>query len=308
MIIYIYNKGLNDYTTPFQRLLNLLQDALDASKDKLADEHLSLGHKILVYLSCCLAGHQYPLGRIRDEFVNEVKTTVYDFLFSKKQKGSNVADKYCHVTTLLTFDTQELLNVLSLAFEEKEFELKQTEYRYTSKRQQVVDILLDVMLNGGKFTPAQVGCLYIFITRQMSKYGDSINISHSLFEEVLEYLTNPPEHKKHEERQQALLELQLSGGLDHCDEDRILQLGEEAKFYRLCEIFYHKDRQYYKVLSCYWRDTSRKHLVYGYIDGVISNDSCTDLEKEQLLSDLLKGMDELVEINSMKFARLIINY
>ena len=40
------------------------------------DSDLSLGNKLLVYISCCLAGQAYPVGTIPEDFVQDVKKEV----------------------------------------------------------------------------------------------------------------------------------------------------------------------------------------------------------------------------------------
>lgn len=57
--------------------------------------------------------------------------------------------------------------------------------------------------------------------------GYSQNIH--LLIQVLEFLSNPSEESRHEEREQAFLELLNSGGLGDADEDKLLSLAEKAK-------------------------------------------------------------------------------
>ena len=47
--------------------------------------------------------------------------------------------------------------------------------------------------------------------------------------QVLEFLANPSDESRHEERQQALIELWHAGGLAQIDEERLLFLSENAK-------------------------------------------------------------------------------
>ena len=44
------------------------------------DSDLSLGNKLLVYISCCLAGQAYPIGTIPEDYAQDVKKEV-EFLF-----------------------------------------------------------------------------------------------------------------------------------------------------------------------------------------------------------------------------------
>jgi len=46
------------------------------------DSDLSLGNKLLVYISCCLAGQAYPIGTIPEDYAQEVKKEV-EILFPK---------------------------------------------------------------------------------------------------------------------------------------------------------------------------------------------------------------------------------
>ena len=46
---------------------------------------------------------------------------------------------------------------------------------------------------------------------------------------MLEFLCNPDDESRHEERQQALLELSHAGGLQQVDEEKFLYWVERAK-------------------------------------------------------------------------------
>lgn len=46
---------------------------------------------------------------------------------------------------------------------------------------------------------------------------------------MLEYLSQPGDDSRHEERQQALLELLNAGGLQQFDDGKLLKLAENAK-------------------------------------------------------------------------------
>ena len=35
--------------------------------------------------------------------------------------------------------------------------------------------------------------------------------------------------------------------------------------FRVCEMLYEKRKEYDKILSCYWRDSARKHQAFSYI-------------------------------------------
>ncbi len=47
--------------------------------------------------------------------------------------------------------------------------------------------------------------------------------------QVLEFLSNPDDGSRHEEREQAVLELLHAGGLQQFEEEKLLTLSENAK-------------------------------------------------------------------------------
>ncbi|PFX22478.1 Vacuolar protein sorting-associated protein 8-like [Stylophora pistillata] len=161
------------------------------------------------------------------------------------------------------------------AFERKDFDDKFDGPSGVTRRQYLVNILLDVMVQDTGFT-------------------------------VLEYLANPDDDSRHEERQQALLELWNAGGLKQFDDARILVLAENAKFYRVCEMLYERKRQFSKVLSCYFRDSYREHQVFNYVHYVMSEDVYTDLEREELKEATLNSLQNFLSIDCGKTAHMIV--
>ncbi|XP_063412679.1 vacuolar protein sorting-associated protein 8 homolog [Mytilus trossulus] len=301
-IIYVYNQGMRDFTTPLEELLTVLRSAVDTGK-QLTDNQIKLGNKLLVYISCCLAGRAYPLGDIPEDLVSDVKNNMFHCITSLHSKNHTSEEPiYPHLRTLLQFDTREFLNVLALAFEEEEFNTEEG----IMKRQRVVDILLQVMVENVGFTPTQVGILFTFLARQMARHENTIQVKKVLFEQVLEFLSNPDDESRHEERQQALMELLRAGGLIQIDEERLLYLVENAKFYRVCEMLYEKRRQYDKILSCYLRDYARKYHAFSYITSILNSDKYSSTEKEALKEEALRNLQELVSIDCKQAAQMVI--
>lgn len=74
-VIYVHNNGMLDYVTPAEELLSQLSGALDAASEGncgLTQRQVELGNKILVYISCCLAGRAFPHGDIPSERIAQV--------------------------------------------------------------------------------------------------------------------------------------------------------------------------------------------------------------------------------------------
>ena len=71
-VIYIHNNGMMDYVSPAEELLTQLRSALDSADGKLSHKQFDLGNKLLVYISCCLAGRAFPHGDIPKDRVAQV--------------------------------------------------------------------------------------------------------------------------------------------------------------------------------------------------------------------------------------------
>ena len=269
-IIYIHNNALSDYVTPIEELLSIIEPSAREPTDKA----VNLGNKLLVYISCCLAGRAYPYGDIDNKQVAQVKYDVYTCLTSLKGRKPAVEGhvSYPYLRSLLNFDTQGFLNVISIAFEEPEFN---TELGLCQK-QRLVDILLQIMVKASSkdFSPSQVAHLFTFLARQMARDGGSavFQISADLFDQVLDILTdNSPEAlssslQEREEWQQALLDL-LNSGYEF-NRDSIMERAKRANFYRILEVMHENAGDHDKVLSCYIDDPQRRMQAFSYVQKV----------------------------------------
>ena len=139
---------------------------------------------------------------------------------------------YPYLRTLLSFDTQGFLNVLSIAFEEPEFKSDMG----LCLKQQLVDNLLKIMVRdtsawdssssgGGStlFSPSQVAYLFTFLAQQIAKDDHCLTVELGLFDQVLNVITDTQEHSHYEERQQALLDMLNAGGLEYFDQENLVR-------------------------------------------------------------------------------------
>uniref|UniRef100_A0A671T1Q9 Vacuolar protein sorting-associated protein 8 homolog n=1 Tax=Sinocyclocheilus anshuiensis TaxID=1608454 RepID=A0A671T1Q9_9TELE len=277
-MIYVFNSGMNDYISPM--------------------EHVVMGNKLLVYISCCLAGRAYPLGDIPEDLVPQVKNQVFEFLIRLHSvEAAQEEEVYPYIRTLLHFDTREFLNVLALTFEDFKNDKRALEYQ-----QRIVDILLKVMVDNSDFTPSQVGCLFTFLARQLAKPDNTL---FSLTFSICTLLSFPDDDSRHTERQQVLLELLQVGGVVQFDEERLLELAEKAEFYQICEFMYDKKHLYNKIVDCYLKDPLRKEELFNYIHNILSMPGYSSEEKQLVWVKALQHIKDLVSINSAKTAELV---
>uniref|UniRef100_A0A8C2PQL8 VPS8 subunit of CORVET complex n=1 Tax=Cyprinus carpio TaxID=7962 RepID=A0A8C2PQL8_CYPCA len=274
-MIYVFNSGMNDYISPMEKLFQAIGPPLREGKP-LTDEHVVMGNKLLVYISCCLAGRAYPLGDIPEDLVPQVKNQVFEFLIRLHSvEAAQEEEVYPYIRTLLHFDTREFLNVLALTFEDFKNDKQALEYQ-----QRIVDILLKVMVDNSDFTPSQVGCLFTFLARQLAKPDNTLFVNRKLFDQVLEFLCSPDDDSRHTERQQVLLELLQVGGVVQFDEGHLLDLAEKAEFYQICEFMYDRKHLYDKIVDCYLKDPLRKEELFNYIHNILSMPGYSSEEKQ----------------------------
>lgn len=148
--------------------------------------------------------------------------------------------------------------------------------------------------------------LFTFLARQMAKHSNTIMVNRVLFEQVLESLCASGEDSRHEERHQALLELLHAGGLQHFDEDHLILMADEAKFFRVCETMHERRGHYHRILSCYWRDAARQMQIFAYISKVLTDGNVANEQKQLVKDELLRNLEHLVKIDARKTAKLVL--
>ncbi|XP_034079092.1 vacuolar protein sorting-associated protein 8 homolog isoform X4 [Gymnodraco acuticeps] len=300
-MLYVFNSGMNDYITPMERLFAVIGPPLTEGRG-LTDEEVVMGNKLLVYISCCLAGRAYPLGDIPEDLVVQVKNQVFEFLIRRHSGDSLEKEElFPIIRTLLHFDTREFLNVLAMTFEDFKNDKQALEYQ-----QRIVDILLQVMVDNPDFTPSQVGGLFTFLARQLAKPDNTLFVNRKLFDQVLEFLCCPDDDSRHTERQQVLLELLQVGGVVQFNEERLLTLAEKANFYQICEFLYEKKHLFDRIIDCYLRDPLRKGEIFSYIHNLLSMPGYSAEEKQTVKDKVLQHIQELVTLDPSKSADMVL--
>lgn len=124
-IIYIHNQAFDDYISPLEELLDHLENVMSTDRE-LNENEINLGNKLLVYISCTLTGKAYhKKGMISSERKAQIRKDMLNFItkFKKNKPNDNSNETiYPYLKLLLNFDTNEFLNVLSIAFDEQDFD------------------------------------------------------------------------------------------------------------------------------------------------------------------------------------------
>eukprot|EP00042_Codosiga_hollandica_P055670 m.785312 g.785312 ORF g.785312 m.785312 type:complete len:1490 (-) comp59163_c0_seq2:1347-5816(-) len=315
--LYIYSQGCQDFITPLRTMLVLLKIAIkdfviqfpftrNDMCEVIAQPFREIGDKLLTYVRFCLTGRAYPSGKIPTELERQVQVEVYRFIIARE--GDDPDDcPFIRPRAFVKYNTKAFLDVLALAFQVTDH---LTHVPGVPTKQVVVDILQEVVLSREpcgrrSFSPEQVGCLFTFIARQMARFEGQISVDKRMFEQVLDYLTNPGDNTNHDERQQALLEL-LQAGMREFEEDQILRLSENAKFYRVCELVYRNQRKFPKVLHCYLKDRSRHSQVFVCLRDLIWSDELDNEERDDVFDAAIANIADLIYINHIEAARFVL--
>ncbi|XP_028795790.1 vacuolar protein sorting-associated protein 8 homolog isoform X2 [Neltuma alba] len=121
-LVYLFNKGLDDFRTPLEELFAVLQSSQKESAT-------TLGYRMLVYLKYCFTGLAFPPGRgtippprlpsLRKELV-ELLLEESNVLKSQRVSDLGVIRPCLNLYLLLELDTEATLDVLRSAFVEDE--------------------------------------------------------------------------------------------------------------------------------------------------------------------------------------------
>ncbi|XP_017844000.2 vacuolar protein sorting-associated protein 8 homolog [Drosophila busckii] len=285
--LYLNACALNDYTAALTELL-----------PQLTPDQTNLGNCLLVYVSSCLAGRRYPSGDVPAELVQQVKHDVLRCLTSQHSSASPADElPYPYLRALLKFDTRETLNVISLAFQEREFS---NELGY-SHRKRIIYLLLEIMTPENA-TWAEIGCLLNFIAQQIST--QCLPRDKQLLERVLSYLAQ--EHiakeseRQHSERESAWHELLSNNCLaDISSDEEQLELAQRANCYYVVEYLLEKLQRYHNILSCYIKNPSRHESMFVYMELHVH-----DIER-CIYAQVRNNLDQLLQINAKETTRVI---
>ncbi|XVF80311.1 hypothetical protein PTKIN_Ptkin15bG0060800 [Pterospermum kingtungense] len=117
-LVYLFNKGLDDFRAPLEELLVVLQNSQKESAS-------GLGYRMLVYLKYCFTGLAFPPGQgtLPASRLPSLRTELLQFLLEVsdgqgRKSASNLAfgGAYRNLYYLLELDTEATLDVLKCSF------------------------------------------------------------------------------------------------------------------------------------------------------------------------------------------------
>ena len=301
--IYIYNGILNDYETPFNELLELLNPAvyLDEKKTEkiMGGLNVEYGNKLLVYLCSCLSGQSYNMSSESKEtnevLIDKIRSEMFNKLISKSNSlistmlsKANIS-KYIDYPLLrlfLEFNILDFLNIISITFNDSTFEA----VIGLDKKQELVDILIYIILtNRNEFSRTQFSCFFIFLAKQLTNRLNNIKIENEIFNRTIDYLCKTDNESNFDEREQLFIDLfylfdikRKEGGSGGGENTKIstnkyeltleglINLALNAKFFNALEYLYELNGQYYEIIDCYLNQNSKKENIYFIIKNILN--------------------------------------
>lgn len=326
-LIYVYTRSMRDYVSPVVELLALVRRiqwsrqtrpnrigeydegyATAPTGDEDIEATVPDAYKIYAFLSQALAGLSYP-SKDPLPYADAVlaRNSLYSFIFSgctlvwpepggRAVLTSDVEDavepSYPYLRLLLQFDAEAMLDALDLAFEESYLEDDIPGKPLT--RQQIVNLLLDVMTAQRDFSPVDRTFLNIFLARNLPKYPQYIKLSPKALQSILVGLAGDEDQSTTEDRQLAV-EYLLSVYVP-TDSESMVALFEQARFFRILRSIYRGERRWAALASTYLRDPDIGYDTFAYLRETLRLASRAGAEqKQELVQVLLDAVTSLVQ-------------
>ena len=299
-LIYVYTRAMRDYVAPVVEMLGLIRKVTQLRRSPVPDEAaleplIVNAYKVYPYLADVLSGLTYPSEEPLDEDEGtQAKRDLYSFLFHGRsstwprgdggrlvltaEEDGGVEPTYPYCRLLLCFDAEAFLHALDLAFEDTYLN---DEARGGASRLVIVKILLEILASSpspSSLPPAVRTFVHIFVARNVPKYTQFIQMSPSVLHSILVGLTTDADRSTREDRQLAA-EYLLSTYTPH-ESEQLLQLFEDAGFYRILRTWHRQEGRSAPLLLAYIHDPdvhpadlfASAHEIFATAAGTVPED------------------------------------
>lgn len=287
--LYLNAQALGDYTVSLIELIPCIS------------EEPNIGNHLLVYISFCLAGRGYPIGEIPKENVQNIKNEILRCLTAfHSPNGEKEELPFPYLRTLINYNIRETLNVIALAFQEKEFNGDLG----LSHKFRIINILMEILAPENS-THSQRACLMNFIATHIA--ANTLPHQDIILSKVFNYISmesNSDESpREHWEREQAWLELLRANCFANISEIEMIELAQRAQCNRVTEYLLIQRKQYDQVIKTYISDPRREMELTHYLFR-FANDP-----ERKIYVQVRENLKKLIKINAAAIAKLVIeNY
>ncbi|KAF7077699.1 hypothetical protein CFC21_082223 [Triticum aestivum] len=303
-LIYLFNQGLNDFRTPLEELLSVIQNA--TRKDA-----TSTCYRMLVYLKYCFQGLAFPPGhgRIPRAQLHAVRKELLRFMLEDSKmltsevfKGFSSSSGKCpNICYLLWMDTEATLEVVKCAFAQENFEStsstldasvskdeEDTDIQSPDSQnillQSVVDTIIHIVgLENEAIHSVVVGTAESEESElwpSVNDFGHIIefvsffvshkraNASQRVLKHILKYLTSSTTSydDKKMPPQKEVLQLFNVVPQTNWNSDYVLNLCLDAHFHQACGMIYTARNQNLAALDSYMKDTMEPYHAFIFIN------------------------------------------
>ncbi|XP_062224241.1 uncharacterized protein LOC133922777 [Phragmites australis] len=340
-LIYLFNQGLNDFRTPLEELLSVIQNTniKDAA---------STCYRMLVYLKYCFQGLAFPPGHgiIPQSRLHSVREELVQFLLEESKsltsevfKGFNASCGKCpNICYLLWMDTEATLEVLKCAFAQDSFEPRDDPsstidasvsededgidagMSQNSMVQNAVDTIIDIVglenevirsivmgTDESKIWPSEgeFGYLIEFVSLFVSR--KRANASKRVVMHILSYLTSSYDDTRTPTRKEKEV-LQLFNAVPQNDwnSDFVLSLCLDAHFHQACGLIFTARDQNLAALDSYMEDKEEPFHAFIFINKRLFE--LADDEALSFRSTVISRFPELVKLSRKCAFVLVIDH
>ncbi|KAE8804581.1 vacuolar protein sorting-associated protein 8 [Hordeum vulgare] len=301
-LVYLFNQGLNDFHTPLEELLSVIQNT--TRKDATC-------YRMLVYLKYCFQGLAFPPGHgiIPRAQLHSVRKELLQFMLEESKmhtsevfKGFSYSSGKCpNICYLLWMDTEATLEVVKCAFAQENFEpTSSTADTPVSKDEDDTNIespdsqnillqsLVDTIIHIVGLENEAIHSIFVGIAEsEESKLWPSVNdfgyiieflsffissrrakSSQRVLKHILKYFmsSNTPSHDDKKMLTQKVV-LQLFNVVPQTDwnSDYVLHLCLDAHFHQACGRIYTARNQNLSALDSYMKDIVEPYQAFIFI-------------------------------------------
>jgi hypothetical protein len=314
-LIYLFNKGLDDYRAPLEDLLVVLRNSQRENAP-------AVGYRMLVYLKYCFSGLAFPPGHgsIPRSRLPSLRTELIEFVLEYSDSPNSWAllsptlsstPSFPNLFHLLQLDTEATLHVLRCAFTRQDDDDDDDDdgdslSQKTNLVQKLVNALSlilgeedaamsdDDRLKDSWPSKDDIGHVFDFIAYYVSL--GMANVSKAILSHILEYLTTMSEidlqnndfSKKREKQVLALLEIVPEADWDA---SYLLNLCEKAHFYQVCGLIHSIRHHNVAALESYMKDVNEPIHAFAFIDYKMHQ---SGIQNDDLHSSILSRIKDLV--------------
>ncbi|KAG0343931.1 Vacuolar protein sorting-associated protein 8 [Podila humilis] len=249
---------------------------------------------------------------------------------------------YPYLRLFLRHDCEEFLKVMDLAFEDSYLTSTSRDFSQMTRngqegpgrvmsRQLIINTLLEVLTPSVSFsnnsaldmslrqqnnveeehTARDIAHLYSFVARNYARSPKSLVLSPTTLHRILSRLSSDTDVITREERQiavQALLRCYTPS-----DENGMMELYEQAGFYRVLEKMHRSQKQYGLMIATFLKDPERRSLVFEAIRKLLDptrpqRTPITEKQRTDIVKTAMEHIAEIVDIDGEQAALLVHKY